>query len=309
MRLIFMGTPEFSTPSLRAVAAAGHEVALVVTQPDRPSGRKAEAAPPPVKTAALALGLPVYQPERLTAPGALDPLRAARPEAAVVVAFGHILRPAALEIPPLGCINAHASLLPRLRGAAPIAWAIINGEKVSGVTTMLLDPGMDTGPMLLRREVALDPEETAGLLHDKLAPVAAALLVETLAGLVAGSITPHPQDGSQATVAPMLKKEDGRVDWTRTAEEIARRVRGLHPWPGSFSNLEGETLKVIRVKAEAGKRGAPGEVLDCGKDGILVAAGSGTAVRLVEIQPPGKKAMNACAWLAGHCLDPGCSFD
>jgi len=308
MRLVFMGTPDFSVPSLQALAAAGHEIVLVVTQPDRPRGRKAEPAPPAVKVAAAALGLPVHQPERLTLPGALDPIRDARPEAAVVVAFGHILRPEALAIPPLGCVNAHASLLPKYRGAAPIAWAIINGERVSGVTTMLLDPGTDTGPMLLRREVVIDPDETAGTLHDKLAPVAAELLVETIAGLAAGKLSPTPQDNAQATVAPMLKKEDGRVDWTRPAEEIARRVRGLHPWPGSFTNLDGETLKVLRVRAEAGKRGAPGEVLNCDRDGILVAAGSG-AVRLVEIQPPGKKAMNACAWLSGHCLEAGCRFE
>ena len=229
-------------------------------------------------------------------------------EAAAVVAFGHILRPEALVIPPLGCINAHGSLLPKLRGAAPIAWAVINGEKVSGVTTMLLDSGMDTGPMLLRREVALAPDETAGSLHDKLAPVAAELLVETLAKIVAGTVSPQPQDGSQATIAPMLKKEDGRIDWTRPAAEIERRVRGLNPWPGSYTGMNGETLKVIRVKVEAGKRGAAGEVLACDKEGILVAAGEG-AVRLVEIQPPGKKAMDACSWLSGHCLQTGRRFN
>lgn len=308
MRLVFMGTPDFAVPSLRALVTAGHEVALVVTQPDRPKGRKAVLTPPPVKVAALELGLPVHQPEKLTASGALDPIRAARPEAAAVVAFGHLLRPEALAIPPLGCINAHGSLLPKLRGAAPIAWAVINGDKVSGVTTMLLDPGMDSGPMLLRREVTIAPDETAGSLHDKLAPVAAELLVETLAGIAAGTVTPTPQDGRQATIAPMLKKEDGRIDWTRTAVEIERRVRGLNPWPGSYTGMNGETLKVIRVKVEAGKRGAAGEVLACGKEGILVATGEGT-VRLVEIQPPGKKAMDACAWLSGHCLETGCRFD
>jgi methionyl-tRNA formyltransferase len=303
-----MGTPAFAVPSLRALVRAGHQIELVVTQPDRPKGRSQQPQPPPVKLAALELGLPVYQPERLTAPEALDPLRAARPEAMVVVAFGHILRPEALAIPPLGCVNAHASLLPKYRGAAPIPWAIAAGETVTGVTTMLLDAGMDTGPTLLRREVPIDPEETGGSLYDRLAPVAAELLGETLAGLAAGTVTPKPQDETQATVAPMLKKEDGRVDWMRTAAEIDRRVRGLHPWPGSFTCLKGETLKVIRARPETGRRGAPGEVLACDRDGILVAAGNG-AVRLIEIQPPGKKAMNACAWLAGHCLDPGCRFD
>lgn len=308
MRIVFMGTPDFAVPSLRALHAAGHELTLVVTQPDRPRGRKQEPAPPPVKVAALELGLPVYQPEKLTPPGALDPLIAAAPDVAVVVAYGHILRKAALEIPRLGCVNAHGSLLPRFRGAAPINWAIIAGDRTTGITTMLLDEGMDTGPMLLRREVEIAPDETAGSLHDKLMPVAAALLVETLAGLAAGTITPRPQDDSLATVAPLLRKEDGHIDWTRPAAEIERRVRGLTPWPGSYTIMNGESVKVLRARVEGGKSGEPGRVRDCGKDGILVSAGDAN-LRLLDIQPPGKKAMSACAWLAGHCLDEGCKFE
>jgi methionyl-tRNA formyltransferase len=308
MRLIFMGTPEFAVPSLTALAKAGHELALVVTQPDRVKGRRAAPTPPPVKAAALSLGLPVIQPERMTEPGVIEALSKARPDAIVVVAFGHILRREVLELPPLGCINAHASLLPRFRGAAPIPWAIANGEAVTGVTTMLMNEGLDSGPILLRQEVAIAPDDTGGSLHAKLALVAAALIVETLAGLAASRIAPIPQDDTLATYAPMLKKEDGRIDWAMPASKLSLFVRAFDPWPGTFTTLSGTQVRIIKAQAETQSFPvSPGTVVSAEKNGIIVACGEGS-LRVMEIQAPGKRRMKAREYLAGHPVKPGCHF-
>jgi methionyl-tRNA formyltransferase len=308
MRVIFMGTPEFAVPTLRALVLAGHEIALVVTQPDRPRGRKAQPAPPPVKAAARELGLPLIQPERMTEPGVVGAIRDARPDAVVVVAFGHILGRELLALPPLGCVNGHASLLPRFRGAAPIQWAIANGEAVTGVTTMRLTEGLDAGPILLQRELAIAPDDTGGSLHEKLAPLAAELIVQTLAGLAGGSITPAPQDATLATYAPMLKKEDGKIDWAMPASSLARFVRAFDPWPGTFILFEEHPLKITRAVAETSASGqAPGTVIEADKDGMAVACGDG-ALRILELQPAGRRKMAANEWLAGHPLKPGASL-
>ncbi|HUT56225.1 MAG TPA: methionyl-tRNA formyltransferase [bacterium] len=305
MRVIFMGTPEFAVPALRALVRAGHEVPLTVTQPDRPRGRKAAPAPPPVKTVAREMGLAVTQPERMTEPGVLETLRDARPDAIVVVAFGHILRREVLALPPRGCINGHASLLPRYRGAAPIQWAIANGETVTGVTTMLMTEGLDSGPILLQRELAIAPDDTGGSLHDKLAPMAAELIVETLAGLAAATIVPNPQDHALTTYAPMLKKEDGKIDWAMPAASLALFVRAFDPWPGTYTFMHGAQLKITKAGVGGGrKEGTPGTVLAADKDGIVVACGEGS-LSILELQPAGKRRMKAAEFLAGHPLHPG----
>jgi methionyl-tRNA formyltransferase len=305
MRVIFMGTPEFAVPTLRALVLAGHEIALVVTQPDRPRGRKAQPAPPPVKAAARELGLPLIQPERMTEPGVVGAIRDARPDAVVVVAFGHILGRELLALPPLGCVNGHASLLPRFRGAAPIQWAIANGEAVTGVTTMRLTEGLDAGPILLQRELAIAPDDTGGSLHEKLAPLAAELIVQTLAGLAGGSITPAPQDATLATYAPMLKKEDGKIDWAMPASSLARFVRAFDPWPGTFTRLLGADLKILRASPEEENHNRPpGTVISADRNGIVVACGKGS-LRILEIQPSGKRRMSVLEYLAGHPLESG----
>lgn len=308
MRIVFMGTPEFAVPALRALVDAGHEVSLVVTQPDRVKGRGKRPSPPPVKIAAQELGLAVIQPENMDEPGLIEAIKKAGPDVMAVIAFGFILKREVLSLPRLGCVNAHASLLPRFRGAAPVQWAIAEGEDRTGVTTMLMDEGMDTGDMLMKREVAIDPEETCGSLHDRLAPVAAELMVETLEGLRAGNLAPVPQDNSLATCAPMLKKRDGRIDWSMPARKIALRVRAFDPWPGTFAMLEDKPIKITRAEAEASRSAkAPGVVLVCDKNGILVSCGEG-ALRVLEIQPPGKRRMSACEYLAGHCIEEETAF-
>lgn len=309
MRLVFMGTPDFAVPSLKALHRAGHDIPLVVTQPDRKKGRKQKLTPPPVKQAALDLSLELIQPEKLTEPRAMESIREAGPQAIVVVAYGAILKPEILSIPPLGCVNAHASLLPRFRGAAPIQWAIAKGEEVTGVTTMLMDQGMDTGDILLSREAPISPEDTGGSLHDKLAPVAGELLVETLEKMEKGVIRPTPQDHSKATCAPLIKKEDGRIDWGMAAREIALRVRAFDPWPGTFTSLEGTQLKVCAARElERAAKGRPGVVTACGPEGMDVACGKGT-LRITSVQPPGKTRMGAREFLAGRCIEPGNRLD
>jgi methionyl-tRNA formyltransferase len=305
MRIVFMGTPEFSVPTLRALCGAGHEVALVVTQPDRVKGRGGKPSPPEVKVAALELGLSVIQPEKLTDPGVMEALKKADPDAIAVVAFGFILKQDVLALPRLGCVNAHASLLPKYRGAAPIQWAIAGGEEKTGVTAMLMDQGMDTGDILLQREVAIEPGDTGGSLHDRLAHVAAELMVETLEGLRAGNLTPAPQDNSRATYAPMLKKQDGKIDWSLPARTIALRVRAFDPWPGTFSLLGEKQLKITKAVAEKAESSKPaGTVISADKNGIIVSCGQG-ALKVLEVQPPGKRRMSAREYLAGHGLATG----
>jgi len=302
-KIVFMGAPEFAVPALRALHPR-HDLRLVVTQPDRPKGRGRALAPPPVKVAALDLGLEVFQPEKLRRRSVRERIAAAGADLFVVAAYGKILSPRMLSVPPLGCVNVHASLLPRYRGAAPIHWAVIRGERQSGITIMLMDRGMDTGPMLAQQALDLTPGETAGSLHDRLAPLGADLLLETLDGLRRGVIEPRSQDDQQATLAPMLAKEDGRVDFSSAAAEVDCRVRGLDPWPGAFTTLDHKPLKLFSSRATAGQGGAPGEVLGADPRGLLVACAEG-AVWIRELQLPGRRRIPADALLSGHPINPG----
>ena len=310
MRIVFLGTGAFAVPSLEALLDAGHEVAALVTQPDREKGRGRALAAPPTKVAAGRRRLPVLQPARIREPGAVDALRALRPEAQVVVAYGQILPRAVIDIPPLGTVNVHASLLPRYRGAAPVQWAIVNGEAETGVTTMLIDEGLDTGPILLARSTPIGAEETAPELEARLGRLGAEVLVQTLDGLSRGAIAPRPQDGARATLAPLLKKEDGRLDWTLTADRIARRIRGLQPWPGAVTTWAGGELKVRRARPEPGPPvdGAAGTLLATDGEGLVLACGAGTRLRLLEVQPESRRPMAAAAFAAGARLAPGARF-
>ena len=305
MRIVFLGSGAFAVPSLLALVAAGHDVAAVVTQPDREKGRGRRLQPPPVKPAAEALGLRVLQPPRIKAPDALDALRALRPDLQVVVAYGQILPRAVIDVAPRGTVNVHSSLLPKYRGAAPIHWAIVNGETETGVTTMLIDEGLDTGPTLLARKTPIGDDETTPELEARLAALGGEVLVETIAGLERGSLAPVPQDHAAATQAPILKKEDGRIDWTWPAETIARRVRGLQPWPGTATTFAGRDLKVLRARPAEAAAGAPGTIAIVDGDGFVVACGEGSALRLLEVQPESKRAMAAAAFAAGARLAAG----
>ena len=300
MRLVFLGTPAFAVPTLEAIARAGHEVAAVVTQPDRPRGRGQNPAPSPVKQSALVLGLAVYQPERVRRPEAVEYLRGIRARAMVVVGYGQIIPQNVIDLAPLGIINVHASLLPKYRGAGPIQWAIARGETRTGVTTMRIDAGLDTGDMLLKRETEIAGDETAVELGGRLAAMGADLLVETLAGLEAGTIVPEKQDDAQATLAPLLKKEDGEIDWTRPAVEIHNRVRGFQPWPGAQTAFRRQPLRVWKSIAAAGVPGAaPGTVVSTRP--LLVACGAG-ALELVEVQLEGRKRISAADFANGQRL-------
>src|ERR1043165_9976234 len=251
MRLAFLGTPAFAVPTLARIVEAGHEVAVVITQPDRPRGRGQQPAAPPVKDFALRFNLPVFQPERVRRPDAVDFLRGLGVYAMVVVGYGQIIPQSVIDLAPLGIINVHASLLPKYRGAGPIQWAIVNGETRTGVTTMRIDAGLDTGDMLLKAETEIGPDETAVELGRRLAVQGADLLVETLTGLAAGTMLPEKQDNALATLAPLLKKEDGRIDWRQPAPAIHNRVRGLQPWPGAFTTFRGHALHIWRAALAA----------------------------------------------------------
>jgi methionyl-tRNA formyltransferase len=304
-KIVFMGSPDFAVPSLRALHAR-HDVLAVVTQPDRPQGRGQVLTAPPVKLVARELGIPVLQPEKLRAEVRAE-LAALGADLFAVVAYGKILSSRTLAIPRLGCLNVHASLLPRYRGAAPIQWAVIRGERSSGVTIMVLDEGMDTGPTLLQREVVLAANETAGSLHDRLAPLGAELLIEALEGFLAGRLRPQPQPAEGATLAPMLSKDDGRVDFTKPAAEVDAWIRGMDPWPGAFSTLGGDRLKLFAsatAGASAGAGGRPGEVLAADARGLMVACGEG-AVFVGELQLPGRRRLGAAALLAGRPIPTG----
>ncbi len=302
MRVVFMGTPAFAVPTLDAIVEAGHEVLGVVAQPDRPVGRGLQVQSPPVVERARALGLPVRQPKAVKTGAFPEWMETCGPDVAVVVAYGRILTPRLLAAPRLGCVNVHASLLPRYRGAAPIQWAVVRGERETGVTTMRMDEGLDTGDMLLRQATPIDPDETSEELSARLATMGAALLVETLARL--GEITPQKQDDAGATFAPLLTVEDGRLDWSRPARALHDQVRGLQPWPGGFATLRGETLKVrrTRVAAEQEILGAPGEIL--AGPTLSVACGSG-ALEIALGQMPGKKAQEGRDLKNGLRLKPG----
>ncbi len=297
-RLVFLGTPAFAVPTLESIVASGREVLCVVTQPDRPSGRGQTLSPPPVKEAALRLGLPVYQPERIRRPEAIERLAALRPDAMVVVGYGQIIPQAAIDIPPHGIINVHASLLPKYRGAAPVQWAIANGETRTGVTTMRIDAGLDTGDMLLKAETEIGVEETAIELGERLARMGAALLVETLERIE--TIAPEKQDPAQAMYAPLLKKEDGLIDWGLAAQAIHNRVRGFQPWPGAHTRFRGRQLHIWKSRAAAGGPGSPGTLA---RRPLRVLCGEGS-LELIEVQLEGRQRISGEAFTNGqHITD------
>lgn len=307
MRLVFMGTPAFAVPSLEALLDAGHEIAAVITQPDRPRGRGMRLAPPPVKEKALRYGLPVWQPQRVREAAFIAALARLQPEGIVVVAFGQILPRDILVLPPAGCINLHASLLPRYRGAAPIHWAIINGEQETGVTTMFMDEGMDTGDIILQAVLPIGPDDNVGLVHDRLAHLGSELLVRTVELVAAGKAPRTPQNHALATYAPLLRPEDEIIDWTRPAGAIKNLVRGMDPWPGARTTLDGKVLKIWRVSLHGNgfSRGVPGEILAADQvSGILVRAGDGV-VAIEELQVAGGKRLDSRAFLRGHRLPVG----
>lgn len=305
MRIVFMGTPEFAVPSLKALFELENaEVVGVFTQPDRPVGRGRKVEVTPVKREAEAHGVPVFQFERVRKQEGLDAMRSLKPDIVVTAAFGQILSKKLLEVPRLGTVNVHASLLPKHRGSAPINWSIIQGEKVTGVTTMLTDAGLDTGDMLLKREVEIGENETAGQLTERMSFIGAELLKETLPAYWAGEITPIPQKEEEMTYDPMMTKELGRIDWTKSASEIDCLVRGVNPWPGAFSTMNGDVIKVwLAKKCDETTSQAPGTVIAASaKEGLIVACGNGETVEIIEMQAPNAKRMTAKAYLSGKKL-------
>lgn len=298
-RVVFMGSPSFAVPALEALARH-YPVVGVVTQPDRPAGRGSHLRPPAVKVAAEAIGLPVFQPEKVALPNALERLRAWAPDVIIVAAFGQILPPALLALPPYGCLNIHASLLPRWRGAAPIAAAILAGDTVTGITLMQMDEGVDTGPILAQREEIIRPDDTTGSLTERLSRVAADLLMEVLPKYLRGEVRPVPQPAEGVSYCRPLKKQDGRLDWTRPAAELERRVRAVTPWPGAFTFWGGQMLKVLRAAVYSEWSGSepPGTVM-LTTEGVVVATGQG-ALRLLEVQMAGKNPLPIDAFLRGR---------
>jgi methionyl-tRNA formyltransferase len=307
VNLVFCGTPRFAVPTLDKLVEAAFRVELVVTQPDRPKGRGLELVSSPVKQRALELGLPTVQPESIKKNEAFRAqLAALKPDAIIVVGYGRIIPQWMLDLPSLGNINLHASLLPKYRGAAPIQWAIARGETVTGVTTMKIDAGLDTGDILLQQEIPILPDDTAETLSPKLADIGATLTVETLRRLQAGSVYPRRQDNAQASLAPILKKEDGLIDFSRPAAEILNRMRGFQPWPGAYSKFRGKSLQIW--KAVAINRALPSSELKMQSDRLLVGCGQGTAIELLELQLEGKKRTSACDFLRGYRPLPGEKF-
>ncbi|MDF2834658.1 MAG: methionyl-tRNA formyltransferase [Paenibacillus sp.] len=322
MRIVFMGTPEFAVPSLRLLSESGYEIAAVVTQPDRPKGRKKTLTPPPVKEAALSLGLPVLQPERMRSAEAVEAIRELAPELIVTAAYGQILPKAVLDIPRLGCINVHGSLLPKYRGGAPIQRSIINGEAKTGVTIMYMAEGLDTGDMISVIELPIGDEDTSGTMFEKLSLAGAKLLGETLPSIIDGTAKSVAQNDAEATYAPNLTREDERMDWNKSARELFNQVRGLSPMAGAFTYLGGEVFKVRSCEVAGGKTASvssgagtagqaggalPGTVIEAGAGGIVVQTGEGKLL-LTEIQPAGKRAMSAAEWLKGARLEAGTLF-
>ncbi len=309
MRIVFMGTPDFSVGTLKALAAAGHEIVLAVTQPDKPKGRGKSVLYTPVKEAALELGIPVFQPKRVREPECVEYLKEQNADLFVVVAFGQILPQEVLDLPPYGCINVHASLLPKYRGAAPIQWAVIDRLPVTGVTTMQMDAGMDTGDILMTREVPLEAKETGGSLFDKLSLLGAQLCVETVRGLADGTVVPKKQDHDAATYTRRIEKKDGALDFSKPAAELEALIRGLNPWPSAFTKWNGKTLKIwdadVLDEAQAGVKPedgtVPGTVCKAAGGDLYVMTGCGIlAIR--ELQEEGKKRMDTAAFLRGHSI-------
>ena len=305
-RVIFMGTPDFAVPCLARLVEIS-DVVAVVTQPDRPKGRGQKLLPPPVKAFAQEHGIAVYQPVRVKAPDFVDVLRGLTPDLIVVVAFGQILSKEILSLPPLGCINVHASLLPRYRGAAPMQWAIVRGEKETGVTTMFMDEGLDTGDMLMREKLPITQTMTAAELHDAMMKLGADVLERTLFSLSEGTLKRTPQDETLSTYAPLLDKEVGRIDWKKSAQEIHDLVRGLNSWPGAYTMLTGQKFKIWRTRLAEGTA-EPGEIAAVTKQGLLVGTGEGM-LEILELQAPSRKKMAAGDYVRGHGLRLPARFD
>ena len=309
MRIIFMGTPDFSVPTLEALVASGHEVVAVVTQPDKPKGRGKEIHMSPVKECALQHNIQVYQPVRARDEAFVEEMRALNPDAMVVIAFGQILPKSLLDLPKYGCVNIHASLLPKYRGAAPIQWAVINGDKETGITTMLMDVEMDTGDMLEKTVVKLNPDETGGSLFDKLSEVGARLLIRTLEELEDGTAQFEKQPAESTTeYAEMLTKKSGNIDWNKSAAEIECLIRGMNPWPSAYTAWRGKTLKIwaasVYSKKEIDEMAVPGTVVGVTKQALIVQTGDGV-LALEELQPEGKKRMPVDAFLRGYPMEAG----
>ena len=308
MRVIFMGTPDFAVETLEEMIKAGHEVVLVVTQPDKPKGRGNAVQFPPVKECALAHNIEVFQPKKIREEENVEYLRKYNADIMVVAAFGQLLPKSILDMPKYGCINVHASLLPKYRGAAPIQWAILNGDAVSGVTIMQMDVGMDTGDMIAKREVLLSEEETGGSLFDKLAKIGAELCVETMAEIENGTAIRTPQNSDEATHVSMISKELGCIDWNKSAVEIERYVRGLNPWPSAYTKLGGKTFKIWKAKVvEGNSEVQPGQIAKVTKDTLEVQTGDGL-LSLLEVQLEGKKRMEMDAFLRGYKVEMGDEF-
>jgi len=308
MRIVFMGTPEFALPSLEALLVSEDQVVGVVTQPDRPKGRGHELAPPPVKLVAQRAGIPFLQPLKIRTVEFLESLAAWQPDLIAVTAFGRILHAPILNLPPMGCVNVHGSLLPKYRGAAPVQWAVINGETETGITTMLMDEGMDTGAMLLQERIPILRDDTAGTVAPRLAELGGRLLVETIKRLKTGAIAPRAQDSTRVTMAPLLKKEDGIIDWTASAQSIANRVRGMSPWPGAYTFHGQERWNIWKAVAiQEPAQAPPGTILTSSKQSLRVATGNGV-LELFEIQTANSKRMSVGQFLAGHRISSGEAF-
>lgn len=309
MKVVFMGTPDFAVGTLKKLIESRHEVLAVVTQPDKPKGRGKAMQFPPVKEVAVEAGITVYQPKRVREPEFLETLKELSPDVVVVVAFGQIIPQAVLDVPKLGCLNVHGSLLPKYRGAAPIQWAVIDGESESGVTIMRMDAGLDTGDMITTRVVKLEEKETGGSLFDKLSQAGADLLTETLDQLEAGTVTYEKQPAESSTdYARMLKKEDGQIDWNKSAAELERLIRGLNPWPSAYTHLDGKTLKIWMADVKDVNSGSePGTVVEVTKNTVKVQTGDGV-LSLLEVQLEGKKKMPVDAFLRGCQLDVQSQF-
>ena len=305
MRIVFMGTPDFSVPALEALVKGGHQVIAAVTQPDKPKGRGKAVLMTPVKEKALEMGIPVYQPVKVREPEFVKTLADLAPDVIVVVAFGQMLPKSILEMPRYGCVNIHASLLPKYRGAAPIQWAVIDGEKETGVTTMFMNEGLDTGDMLEKEVVPLDPKETGGSLHDKLSAVGGRLILSTLKGLEDGTLKGTPQTDEGSCYAKMLKKSLGDIDWTMDGAAIERLIRGLNPWPSAYTSLHGKTLKIWDADVTDREYGVePGTVAEVSKDQLIIQTGKGSlSVRSLQLE--GKKRMDIQDFLRGYSLEKG----
>ncbi|MEK6682860.1 MAG: methionyl-tRNA formyltransferase [Nitrospirota bacterium] len=304
MKIIFMGTPEFAAPSLDALLNSKHNVAAIVTQPDKPAGREKRLTPPPVKVRALKAGLTVLQPERIKDEGFLNALSELNPDIIVVAAYGKILPAKILHLPKYGCINVHASLLPKYRGAAPINWAIINGENEAGITIMQMDEGLDTGDILLQEGIPIAKDDTTGTLSVRLSQLGAKLLIKALEAIDVGRIKAIPQDNSKASFAPILKKGTGRIDWTREAEDIYNMVRGMDPWPGAFTYYKGEMWRVWKTAVGNNRNGTPGTVINVDGGKIDIACGKGV-ISITEMQPANKRRMAVSDFLRGNKIETG----